>query len=133
MVVNNYSRAPVFAAIFSVGLLLFSGFSPVSAQGRSPAYTSARAAGQVGEQTDGYLGVVGSQSADVVAMVRDLNNQRRAVYTSAAAGKSTIQEYAFTTSCKLIRETKPGEKYQGVDGSWKTRSSSAPELDPRCP
>ncbi|WP_404481995.1 YdbL family protein [Novosphingobium sp. BL-52-GroH] len=114
-------------------VLLVSGISAASAEGRSPAYTAARAAGQVGEQTDGYLGVVGNQGADVTAMVRDLNNQRRAVYTGAAAGKSTIQEYAFTTGCKLIRDTKAGEKYQGLDGSWKTRGAGAPELDPRCP
>ena len=102
------------------------------AEGRSPAYAAARSAGQVGEQRDGYLGVI-SGGADIAAMVRDLNNQRRAVYTSAAAGKSTIEEYAFTTGCKLIRDTKAGEKYQGLDGSWKTRGSGAPELDPRCP
>lgn len=119
------------AAIAAV--LMISGISAAHAEGRSPAYNAARASGQVGEQTDGYLGVVGSQSAEVAAMVRDLNNKRRAVYTSAAAGKSTIQEYAFTTGCKLIRDTKPGEKYQGLDGGWKTRGAGAPELDPRCP
>lgn len=99
---------------------------------RSPEYAAARAAGQVGEQRDGYLGVV-SGGADISAMVRDINNKRRSIYTSAAAGKSTIEEYAFTTGCKLIRDTKPGEKYQGLDGSWKTRGGGAPELDPRCP
>lgn len=103
------------------------------AQSRDPAYAAARAAGQVGEQTDGYLGVVGNPSADVRAMVKDLNNKRRAVYTEKAAGKSTIEEYAFTTGCKLIRDTRPGEKYQGLDGAWKTRGPGAPELDPRCP
>lgn len=122
------------AAVAAAAVLMLGGASAAQAQSaRSPAYTAARAAGQVGEQTDGYLGVVGGQGADIAAMVRDLNNQRRAVYTSAASGKSTIQEYAFTTGCKLIRDTRPGEKYQGLDGSWKTRGSGAPELDPRCP
>jgi len=101
--------------------------------GRDPAYAAARAAGQVGEQKDGYLGVVGSQSGDIAAMVRDINNKRRAVYTAKAAGKSTIEEYAFATACRLISETKPGEKYQGADGSWKTRTAAAPDRDPRCP
>lgn len=115
----------------AAAVLMVSGVS-ASAEGRSPAYTAARAAGQVGEQRDGYLGVIGG-GATIAAMVRDLNNQRRAVYTSAAAGKSTIEEYAFATGCKLIRDTRPGEKYQGLDGSWKTRGAGAPELDPRCP
>jgi uncharacterized protein YdbL (DUF1318 family) len=122
-----------FAGTAVAVALLVSGLSAAQAEGRSPAYTAARASGQVGEQTDGYLGVVGSQGADIAAMVRDLNNKRRAIYTTASAGKSTIQEYAFTTGCKLIRDTSPGEKYQGLDGSWKTRGSGAPELDPRCP
>lgn len=122
-----------FTAAAAAAVLMISGVSAAHAEGRSPAYTAARAAGQVGEQTDGYLGVVGGQSADIASMVRDLNNKRRAIYTTASAGKSTIQEYAFTTGCKLIRDTSPGEKYQGLDGSWKTRGGCAPELDPRCP
>ena len=109
------------------------GAGAAMAQSRDPAYAAARAAGQVGEQTDGYLGVVGSQSAEVRAMVKDLNNKRRAVYTEKAAGKSTIEEYAFATGCRLIAETRAGEKYQAPDGSWKTRGAGAPERDPRCP
>lgn len=104
------------------------------AQSRDPAYAAARSSGQVGEQRDGYLGVIGNASADVRAMVRDINNKRRALYTSKAASlNSTIDEYAFTTGCRLILETAPGEKYQGLDGSWKTRGAGAPERDPKCP
>lgn len=123
----------------SVGLGLFGAVLALGAAGaavaqsRDPAYAAARAAGQVGEQTDGYLGVVGSQSADVRAMVKDLNNKRRAVYTEKAAGKSTIEEYAFATGCRLIAETRAGERYQAPDGSWRTRGAGAPERDPRCP
>lgn len=125
-------KAMRFAPAILAAALTVSGVTAAHAEGRSPAYSAARAAGQVGEQRDGYLGVV-SGGGDIAAMVRDLNNQRRAVYTTAAAGKSTIEEYAFTTGCKLIRDTKAGEKYQGLDGSWKTRGAGAPELDPRCP
>lgn len=104
------------------------------AQSRDPAYAAARSSGQVGEQRDGYLGVIGNASADVRAMVRDINNKRRALYTSKAASlNSTIDEYAFTTGCRLILETAPGEKYQGLDGSWQTRGAGAPERDPKCP
>lgn len=128
---RKLTTAAMASAFVLTGLGL--GAGGVHAEGRSPAYTAARTAGKVGEQRDGYLGVVGSQGADITAMVRDLNNQRRAVYTGAASGKSTIEEYAFTTGCKLIRDTRPGEKYQGLDGAWKTRGPGAPELDPRCP
>ncbi|MFS0847878.1 YdbL family protein [Novosphingobium panipatense] len=126
------TKVRYFGAASAAAILMITGISVAHAQ-RSPEYAAARAAGQVGEQRDGYLGVVGSQGAAISAMVRDINNKRRSVYTTAATGKSTIEEYAFTTGCKLIRDTKPGEKYQGLDGSWKTRGSGAPELDPRCP
>ncbi|GGB94122.1 hypothetical protein GCM10011494_10710 [Novosphingobium endophyticum] len=122
------------AALGLAGAVLVLGIGGVAAaQSRDPSYAAAKAAGQVGEQTDGYLGVVGGQSPDVRAMVKDINNKRRAVYTEKAAGKSTIEEYAFATACRLILETKPGEKYQAPDGTWKTRGAGAPERDPRCP
>ena len=122
------------AALGLAGIALALGAAGAAlAQSRDPAYAAAKAAGQVGEQTDGYLGVVSNAPADVRAMVKDINNKRRAVYTEKAAGKSTIEEYAFATACRLILETKPGEKYQGPDGTWKTRGAGAPERDPRCP
>jgi len=124
----------VAGAALGLAALALAGGSMAGAQARDPAYGAAKAAGQVGEQRDGYLGVVGAQSADINAMVRDINNKRRAVYTAKAASlNSTIDEYAFTTACRLILETSPGEKYQGLDGSWKTRGAGAPERDAKCP
>lgn len=120
--------AAVFGAVVALGMA-----GAAVAENRDPAYAAARAAGQVGEQRDGYLGVVPGAPATVSAMVKDLNNRRRAIYTEKAAGKSTIEEYAFTTACRLILQTTPGEKYQGLDGSWKTRGAGAPERDPKCP
>lgn len=113
--------------------LLATGAVAVHAEGRSPEYSAARAAGQVGEQQDGYLGVVGSQPQTIVVMVRDLNNKRRAVYTEgAAASKSTVQEYATATACRLLADTKPGEKYQAPDGSWQVRGASLPPRPAGC-
>ena len=114
-------------------VLLATGAVVAHAEGRSPEYAAARAAGQVGEQQDGYLGVVGSQSPAIVAMVRDLNNKRRQVYTEgAAASKSTVQEYATATACRLLAETRSGEKYQGLDGSWQTRGAGMPQRPAGC-
>jgi hypothetical protein len=103
------------------------------AETRDPAYAAARAAGQVGEKMDGYLGVVGG-GGEVRAMVDDLNIKRRAVYSQKAqAQHATVEEYAFTSGCLLIAQTAPGEKYQAPDGSWQTRGSGPPQRDPRCP
>lgn len=119
-----------------VGGLLIAGLTlPGTALAqRDPAYDAARKAGQVGEKMDGYLGVVGSQSAAIQAMVSDLNIKRRANYAERAqAQRATLQEYAFTQGCVLIARTTPGEKYQAPDGSWQTRGDGPPQRDPRCP
>ena len=100
---------------------------------RDPAYAAARAAGEVGEQPDGYLGVVGSGSASLRALVSNINIQRKAAYTQKAqASGATVEQLAFTSGCNLIAQTKPGEKYRAPDGGWKTRTAAAPERDPRC-
>lgn len=100
---------------------------------RDPAYEAARSAGKVGEKVDGYLGVVGSQGAEIEALVRDINIKRKAAYTAKAGSTgSTIEQFAFTTGCNLIANTKPGEKYQAPDGSWQTRGAAAPQRDGRC-
>ena len=104
------------------------------AQGRDPAYAAARAAGQVGEKMDGYLGYVGTPSAQLRAIVDDINIKRKAAYAAKAqANNATIEEYALTSGCQLILNTRPGEKYQAPDGSWQTRGGGAPQRDSRCP
>ena len=101
---------------------------------RAPGYEQARAAGQVGEQVDGYLGFPASPSPQVQAIASDINIKRKAVYTKqAAATGSTVEEFAFTAGCNLIAKTAPGEKYQAPDGSWQTRTSAPPIKHPRCP
>uniref|UniRef100_UPI0030D767CC YdbL family protein n=1 Tax=Pseudomonas proteolytica TaxID=219574 RepID=UPI0030D767CC len=78
-------------------LLLVGGASAAVAQ-RDPAYQAARAAGEVGEQPDGYLGVVGSASPAVRALVNNINIQRKAAYTQqSAASGATVEQFAFTS------------------------------------
>lgn len=104
------------------------------AQARDPAYAAARAAGQVGEMPTGYLGIVGTATPDLKRLVDDINIKRKAVYAERAqAQHATVEEYAFTTGCKLLLQTQPGEKYQTPDGSWQTRGGGAPVRDSRCP
>ena len=116
-----------FAALTATALLA----APALAQ-RDPAYAAARAAGQVGEQPDGYLGVVGASTPALQALVNNINIQRQKQYTAQAANGSTVQQMAFVTGCNLILRTEPGEKYQAPDGRWLTRGAEAPVRDPRC-
>ena len=101
---------------------------------RDPAYATARASGQVGEKMDGYLGHVTPPGGALRSLVEDLNIKRRALYSEKAqAAGATVEEYAFTTGCRLIAQTSPGEKYEGPAGGWLTRTSAPPQRDSRCP
>lgn len=101
----------------------------------SPTYQSARSEGLIGEMPNGYIGFVTPPTAAIKALVDDINIKRKAVYTEQAQlNGSTVEEFAFRTACRLIKEKMvAGEKYQAPDRSWKTRDASAPLLDSRCP
>jgi uncharacterized protein len=103
------------------------------AQQRDPAYQAARTAGLIGEKPDGYLGFVVTPSADVKAMVDDLNIKRKAAYTTGAQREGvTVQLFAQRTACNLILNSAAGEKYMGPDNVWRTRTAEAPMRDPTC-
>ena len=87
-----------------------------------------RASGQVGEQADGYLGLVGSAPAAIRAQVDAVNIKRRAYYTDLAAKRGAkIEEVAATTACELFRtKVAPGQYYRLPDGVWRQRDGSTP-------
>jgi len=114
--------------------VLGAGAVPSSAQQRDPAYAAARAEGKVGEQPDGYLGIVGAPNPALQRLVDDINIKRRAVYAEKAReNNATLEAYALTAGCQAIARTSPGEKYKAPDGSWQTRGAAAPTRDARCP
>lgn len=128
---KSITRTALAAAALAVALGGIA--SPAFAQ-RDPAYASARAAGQVGEKMDGYLGIVGAETPELRRVVNDINIKRRAVYAERAqANNATLEEYALTAGCQAILATTPGEKYQAPDGTWQTRTNAAPMRDSRCP
>ena len=123
--------------LLMAGMVAVAGFAavvaPAQAQ-RDPAYAAARANGSVGEQTDGYLGIVGAATPDLQRLVDDINIRRRAVYAEKAKeNNATLEQYAITAGCQAIARTTPGEKYQAPDGSWKTRTDAPPERLSICP
>ena len=123
---RNLLSTSGLAALLSVALIV-----PASAQ-RDPAYQAARQAGLVGEQPDGYLGIVGAATPELQAIINNINIQRKRQYTQQAASGSTVEQMAFVTGCNLISRTVAGEKYRAPDGRWLTRGSDAPVRDPRC-
>lgn len=123
---------PIAAGAALLGALVLT--APAAAQQRDPAYAAARAAGQVGEKTDGYLGYPVPPSAEIRRMAEDINIKRRAVYARRAAENNvTVEDFAFTSACLLIADTVPGEKYQAPNGTWQTRTEAPPLRDSRCP
>lgn len=131
--VRTLIKARLGTSLAALSALALIGANPAYAQ-RDPAYAAAREAGQVGERVDGYLGYVGDASPALHAVVEDINIKRKAVYAQKAqANNATLEEYALTSGCVLIVQTKPGEKYQAPDGSWQTRTAAPPQRDSRCP
>jgi len=121
----------LFAAL-GLGVIATAGLATAAYAQRSPAYSQARAQGLIGEQPDGYLGIVGAPTDDLRKLVSNINIQRKAAYTKQAANGATVEQMAFVAGCNLIEQTAVGEKYQAPDGSWKTRTSAPPVRDPRC-
>ncbi len=131
---SNTKHSPLTLGAGALALALLTATAPASAQSRDPAYAAARASGQVGEKTDGYLGFPTAPSAELRHVIEDLNIKRKAVYAQKAqANNATVEEYAFTSGCLAIARTVAGEKYQAPDGSWQTRGAGAPLRDSRCP
>lgn len=87
-----------------------------------------RASGVVGEQADGYLGIVGSASSQIRSSVDAVNIERRASYTRLAGSRgTTIEEAAASTACEIFaRRVGPGQYYRLPDGVWRKRNGNEP-------
>jgi uncharacterized protein YdbL (DUF1318 family) len=88
------------------------------------ALDAARRAGFVGEQADGYLGIVSASApADVVRQVQEVNAQRRAVYAQIAQQRGApVSEVGKLQAQTLISsETRSGEFYRDANGAWVRR------------
>lgn len=105
--------------------------APVAANAQ--AWKQARAAGTIGEQTDGYLAVVGGNAAQQ-ATVDDINIQRKAAYTAQAqAERTTVEAAGISGGCAQIRNLSAGMKYRAPGGAWQTVGAGPLQLDSRCP
>lgn len=88
--------------------------------GAMQALPAAKAAGQLGEQTDGYLGVVagGGEAGEIARLI---NQARRAEYQNLAAqNKIQLSDVEAMAGKKAIDKTPPGQ-YVRVDGQWRRK------------
>jgi uncharacterized protein len=114
--------------LFGAFLLAAALAMPAHAQASDPVVAQARAAGQVGEQADGYLGYVpcASVAADVRSHVDQINIRRRALYTSRAEQRSvSVNEMAAAVACEIFQgRIAVGERYRDEAGQWRQRTAS---------
>jgi uncharacterized protein len=108
-------------SVFRIGavLLMLCAALPAAAQ----SLDQAKAAGQVGERIDGYVGVVdASTPGDVRAMVDQVNAERRQKYTEIAAERGTsVEAVAQIAGQKLIARAPGGQYVLGADGEWRQK------------
>lgn len=122
------TRKPLFLAALALSLCA----APALAQ--DAAVTAAIAAGTVGEQADGYLGIKGSVANDVRAAVDAINIKRRAAYTDLAGKRGvTVADVAAATGCQtLATRVKQGHAYRIGDGAWQVKGEGPIALPAYC-
>jgi uncharacterized protein YdbL (DUF1318 family) len=105
-----------------------------AARAQSGAVAQALAAGIVGEQADGYLGIAGAVSAEVKAEVDAINIKRRAAYTDLAGKRGvTVSDVAAATGCQtLSSRVKQGQVYRIGAGAWQTKGAGPIALPDYC-
>jgi len=90
----------------------------------SPVIRAAKAAGQVGERYDGYLGYASYLPAAARREVEAVNIRRRAHYANLAAAKGVSpQDVGITAGCVTLRSVQMGEAYLLADNVWRRRTA----------
>ena len=81
--------------------------------------TSAKTAGLIGEQANGYLGIVKDVPADVRALVKDINGKRKARYKKIAMSqKISLSDVSKIGGQKAIAKTKSGNYIKREGQGW---------------
>jgi uncharacterized protein YdbL (DUF1318 family) len=108
---NRFTRILAFAIL---GLLF------LSQAALAATLEEAKAAGQIGEKQDGYIGLVQSNvPADVVALVESVNAQRRARYEQIAASNGiAVTEVAKLAFERAFEATRSGHFVESSPGQW---------------
>jgi uncharacterized protein YdbL (DUF1318 family) len=80
---------------------------------------AAKAAGKVGEQGDGYIGIIADADAALRAAVTEINAGRKQVYSDTAAKTGvTIEAAGEATARQLIARVPSGQFYKPLGGVW---------------
>jgi uncharacterized protein len=105
----------LFAIMFAAGL------TTTTAVAASDLIEQAKSQCIVGEQTDGYLGVVSgaSASSEIRREVRDINQRRKSYYADIARRNGvSVEVTAVLTAEKLIGQARSGQCVRNQSGNW---------------
>jgi uncharacterized protein len=115
-------RAILMAAAIVAGVTGAVALAPVAiaqSQAAKAAVDAAKAAGKVGEQGDGYLGIIADADSALRAAVAEINAGRKQVYADTAAKTGvTIEAAGEATARQLIARVPAGQMYKPLGGSW---------------
>jgi len=83
---------------------------------------TAKAQGLVGEANTGYLAAVGTPSAEVKALVAEVNAKRKAEFQRTAEKTgATLQQVQVRFYELAVQRTEAGHYYQDASGNWKKK------------
>jgi len=90
---------------------------------RAASLDQAKSQGLVGEQANGYLGVVAANApADVKALVADINQKRKQEYQSIAQrNKTSLDAVEALAGKKAIELTPAGQYVRLPSGQWQKK------------
>ncbi|MEO5640135.1 MAG: DUF1318 domain-containing protein [Sphingomicrobium sp.] len=93
-----------------------------AAETPASAVARARAAGQVGERYDGYLGIALAADQQLHRQVTSINLLRRSLYARLAQARGVaMQEIGITAGCQLLGTVGIGQRYALSDNVWRVR------------
>jgi uncharacterized protein YdbL (DUF1318 family) len=104
-------------ALTAAASMAFGGISLAA----SPAIEQAKAQCVIGEQADGYLGVVEGQrvNEELRREIRENNQQRKAIYADFASRNGlTIETAAAIFAERQVNAAPPGQCVRDPNGAW---------------
>ena len=112
---NNWIRQ-VFAALLISLLAVFVAIA-------SSSLSQPKADGLIGEQSDGYLGLVAQNApADIKKLVADVNAKRKAGYQKIAAKQGTsLSDVEKVGGNTAIQKTLRGNYIRDANGTWRKK------------
>lgn len=101
--------------------LVLAAMAAGAAHALSPRLESAKSNCVVGEQADGYIGIVDAAraDADIRREVREVNQQRKQAYESLAATNGVTTEVAAQVTAERVLNAAPaGQCVRDQNGQW---------------